>query len=302
MNNFNCTLFNCKSLKKLSNYLFISYDNIKNLSNDFLNNPSMFFNKFFKEGRELFKCSLIANKIHKRYLKIFNVDMPDYLKSSVKGRSNITNAQYHQYANFVLLVDIRGFYPSTTKSKIKKRLILDYKLSSNVAEFIVNSVTAPQEKSKNKRALITGSPFSQRFAFLVNKKMFDEIDDISRKNEIRFSLYVDDMTFSSKKIISYKFHTKIYNILQKYGYEIHQGKIYRGKIGKKSNITGVKLTKDGFRILDKHEDKISNILKEKDNSKNIKSLCGLIRYAFQVNEKYYKDSYKNIYTKYCKKR
>lgn len=300
MNNFDCTLFNCKSLKKLSNYLLISSNNIKSLSYDFSNNPSKFFHKFFKDGRELFKCSLIVNKIHKRYFKIFNVDIPDYLRSSVRGRSNITNAYYHQDASFVLLVDIRGFYPSTTKSKIKKRLILDYKLSSNVAEFIVNSVTAPQEKSENTRALITGSLFSQRFAFLINKKMFDEIDDISRKNGIKFSLYVDDMTFSSKKIISYKFYTKIYNILKKYGYKIHQGKIYRGKIGKKSNITGVKLTKDGFRILNKHKDKILSILEGRGDSRNIKRLCGLIQYALQVNREYYLEKYSKIYNKNCK--
>jgi hypothetical protein len=229
-------------------------------------------------------------------MQLFNVEKSLYLKSGVNKESHITNAMEHQNSNFFLLVDIKSFYPSITKSKIKTELIQTYKQSKDVAEFISNLVTVPQEKANGKRALVTGSPLSQWFAYLITKKMLDELYKISKKENIIFSVYVDDITFSSKKIITYKFYTKVYNIIKKYGYRIHQGKIYRGKLSNKTKITGIQFTKYGFRLLDKHKDKIRKIIKSKDCHNNIKSLLGLLNFAIQVNPKYSK--YKYLITKY----
>ncbi len=49
-------------------------------------------------------------------------DLKKKLKSGIKKESHITNALAHKNSNFFLLVDIKGFYPSTTKPKIKKQL------------------------------------------------------------------------------------------------------------------------------------------------------------------------------------
>jgi len=224
-------------------------------------------------------------------MRLFNIEQSSYLKSGVKKESHITNAKEHQNSNFFLLIDIKSFYPSITKSKIKKQLILTYKQSKDVAEFISNLVTVPQEKALGKRALVTGSPLSQWFAYMINKKMFDELNKVSKEENITFSVYVDDITFSSKTIITYKFYTKVYNIISKYGYRIHQGKMYRGKLGNKTKITGIQFTKYGFRLLDKHKVKIRKILKSKNCSSQIKSLLGLVNFSIQVNPKYSKYKY-----------
>jgi len=295
MNNFHCTLYNCKSLNKLQSYLLIKNKSyFKKLSNDIKSTPSIFYNEFTnKEGRDVCACSSKIKRHHKRLIKLFNIEKSNYLKSGVKKQSHITNVIHHKGSNFFLLIDIKNFYPSITKSKIKRQLIVTYKQSSNVAEFISNLVTIEQKKSNGKRALVTGSPISQYFAYVINKKMFDELNELALNENVKFSIYVDDITFSSKTIITYKFLTKVYNILKKYGYSIHKGKIYRGKIGKKSKITGVHLTKYGFRLLEKHKLKIRNFLK-KDNDK--KKLSGLINYAIQVNPKYKK--YQTLLKKY----
>lgn len=286
MNPYNCTLYNCKSLKKLQSYLCIE-DNtyFKSIKSNLSDNPFTFFNKFEKDGRELFSCNRKITKIHKRLIKLFDIETSKYLKSGVKKESHITNALSHRDSNFFLLVDIKGFYPSTTKSKIKKQLILTYKLSSNVAEFISNAVTVPQEKANGKRALVTGSVLSQYFAYVINKKMLDELYFLSKQNDIIFTVYVDDITFSSKKVLTYRFHQKVYNIVKKYGYIIHNGKVYRGKINSKSKITGVHITKYGFRLLKKHREKIRELRNKKDVSSQ-KSFIGLLNYAVQVNPKY----------------
>lgn len=300
MNPYSCTLYNCKSLNRLQQYLFIqNKDNFKNLGLELKDNPLKFYRAFEQNGRNLFQCSPLIIKLHKRLMRLFNIEKSSYLKSGIKHESNITNAELHKKSNYFLLLDIKGFYPSITKSKIKTQLIRIYHQSSEVAEFIANLVTVPQiNKSGNKvRALVTGSPLSQYFTYVINKKMLDELAEVSAKENIRFSVYVDDITFSSKQIISYRFHTKVYSIIKKYGYLVHEGKVYRGKIGNKSIVTGVKITKHGFILLDKHKSKIRVLFKSAKSQKEKNTLLGLIHYSMQIHSRYSK--YKFLFDKHC---
>jgi len=324
MNSYQCTLYGVKSLNKLQAFLQIKEKNhFKKLSKNLNLNPMGYYSSFYnKDNRLVFTCSKYITQLHKKLMRMFNIQQAVYLKSGVKKESHITNAKEHQDNNFFLLVDIKSFYPSITKSKIETRLIQNYKQSKDVAEFISNLVTVPQEKSNGKRALVTGSPLSQWFAYIINKKMFDELYKVSKEENITFSVYVDDITFSSKKIITYKFYNKVYSIISRYGYSIHQGKIYRGKLGIKTKITGIQFTKYGFRLLEKHKIKIRNndIIKfkklkwsitprklslkdynyqfykfyqpfKKGYEKEVKSLLGLVNFAIQVNSKYSKYKY-----------
>ena len=303
MNPYSCTLYNCKSLRKLQGHLGLQKKSkFQSLSIKLKDQPLNFYKSFKdKKGRKLFICSRIITSLHKQLMKLFNVEKPQYLKSGVKKESHITNAKYHSASNFFLLIDIKSFYPSITKGKIKKQLTSTYSQSNQVAEFISNLVTVPQENTVNKRALVTGSPLSQSFAYLINKKMLDELNSVSKKENIKFTVYVDDMTFSSKQVISYKFHTKIYNILTKYGYATHlkgEKKNFRGKVGKKSKITGIQITKYGFRLLKKHKDKIKQIIEKNEHISRQKTLLGLVNFAIQVNPKYKK--YKSLLKKHGK--
>ena len=302
MNMFDCTLYNCKSPNNLQKYLLINKKEFKSLSVELNETPNKFFKSFTDDkGRELFRCNIQVTKLHKRLMKLFNVEIPIYLKSGVKKQSHITNVQHHGNSNFFLLIDVKRFYPSITKSKIKKQLITTYKQSSNVAEFISNLVTIHQVKANNQRALVTGSPLSQYFAFIVNKKMFDELNKISLEENVKFSVYVDDITFSSKQVISYKFHQKVFSVLTKYGFVTHlkgDKKTYRGKVGLKSKITGVHITKYGLRLLQKHKESIQNIITQNLQDEKGKTLLGLVYYAMQVNPKYVK--YKRLLEKYNK--
>lgn len=302
MNPYKCTLYNCKSLNKLQNYLYIEdKDFFKKLVKDLNHFPERFYTSFKQKdtGRELFKCSNIINKLHKRLISLFNITIEPYIKSGIKKESHITNAKYHKDNHSFLLMDIKSFYPSMTKSLIKKHLILIYKQSSNVAEFIANLVTIHQSKASGKRALVTGSPLSQFFSYIINKKMYDELNSISQMENTLFSVYVDDMSFSSKTKITYKFHTKVYSIIKKYGFKIHtenEKKAFRGNAGNKATITGIKITKRGFRILPKHKKNIQQIIKSNEHILKQKSLLGMLNYAIQVNPKYVK--YLNLLKKY----
>lgn len=150
---------------------------------------------------------------------------------------------------------------------------MTYKQSSDVSEFISNLLTAPQKKANNERALITGSPISQFFSYVINKRMFDKLSDLAKSEGITFSVYVDDISFSSNKIISHNFLKKTFAIIKNNGFEISKNKddkrkFYRGKIGINSIITGIRITNEGMFITKKREEKIEKQLEDLKNLKN----------------------------------
>jgi hypothetical protein len=124
MNSYQCTLYGVKSLNKLQQFLQIEQKtHFKNLSLNLISNPMGYYSSFTnQDNRLVFKCSKYITKLHKKIMKLFNIEQASYLKSGVKKESHITNAKEHQNSNFFLLVDIKSFYPSITKSKIKTQL------------------------------------------------------------------------------------------------------------------------------------------------------------------------------------
>jgi len=227
--------------------------------------------------------------------------MPKYLMSGIKGKSHIQNIQTHSKNTFFLLIDIKNYYPSITKSKIKSSLIRNYQQSSNVAECLSNIVTIKQ-KSTKERALPTGSPLSQDMAYFINKKMFDELYDISQQYSVVMTVYFDDISFSSRATIPYKFVKQIIYTIKKYGYSIATRKLYYGKMKSKKNIntkngvniTGAQFTKYGLFLTATQNKKIKNkrdlvISKQKSGilyTKELNSLLASISQAIMINPKY----------------
>ena len=65
----------------------------------------------------------------------------------------------------------------------------------------------------------TGSPASQAVAYFAYAKMFEEIEDLARTYGCTFTLYVDDMTFSSQDNFSWKkLAYEVDGVLHKYGH------------------------------------------------------------------------------------
>ncbi len=286
---------NIKSKKKLSKLLFISYPNeFNHIKNIYSNTPEKCFIRFIQDGRELFKLLPNAKKLHKRlYLLMSKEVLPDYIKSGRKKHSYLTNAFEHKDANNFFFIDIKNFYPSITFDKIKRNLILNYKQSADVATFISNLITVKQNKSNGMRALVTGSPLSQSFSFLINKPMFDKLHILANEHNITMSVYVDDISFSTKATIPFKFISNVHSILKSHGYDLSKGKgkYYRGREGKNAEVTGVKITKYGFFITDKRKDKIRKkvqLLQKNHDIKLFESLMSSILQAKLLNDKYVK--------------
>ncbi len=304
-------LYNCKSEKKLAKLLYIEYPHeYKKIKQQYITDePNINYKNWTKtlnnKKREFFECKSDTLKLHKRINKLLNINIktaPVYLQSGVKEKSYLKNVEVHRKNNFFLLIDIRNFYPSITKKIIKTSLIQQYKQSSDVAEFLSNAITVKQLKSKQ-RALPIGSPLSQNMAYFINKHMFDKLFQLANNYGITISVYVDDVSFSSKATIPFKFLNKVIYIIKKNGYEIATNKLYYGKLKAKQNdisskkrldITGVQLTKYGAFLTASRNQKIKKkrniIIKKCQNKevydKELKSLISSIHQAILFNPKY----------------
>lgn len=295
-------LFNCKSEKFLANLLDVQYPlQYKTIKNNLSFSPLLFYKFWTKhhngKEREFFECKPFIKNLHHRIKYFITKDLayPRYLFSGVKGRSYLINASVHEYNNFYFLLDIKSFYPSITQEHIEKLLISHFQQSKDVAYFLSLLVTVPQQNNGNLvRALATGSPLSQIFAFIINQKMFDEINDISIKNKINFSVYVDDLSFSSTATIPYKFLRTIFYIIKKNGYKIASKKVQYGRLKNNPEITGVQFNKDGKFITSKRELKIiklCQVIQDKKNKnenfdKELFSLQSSVKQANLVNPIY----------------
>jgi hypothetical protein len=291
-------LLNCKSKKKLARLLFIDYPyEYKKIYDSYNQFPLKHFHRFDKKmkqgSRIMFRIDELSKKIHTRILElIIKGKQPDFLKSGIRKESYLTNASMHSGSNYFLLLDISKFFPSTKKQDIKYNLIHYYKTSNDIAEFLSTIVTAPYQTNYTDRALVTGSPLSQYFSYFINKRLFDEIYQLSKANDVIFSLYVDDISFSSNKTIPYEFLKKVFSLIKSNGYSISRKKTYYGKISKHSEITGVKISRYGKFLTDSRKKRIKNKVQEltrnKNNLKLKESLKASIQQACCLNNRYAK--------------
>ena len=191
-------------------------------------------------------------RVHLRIAKLLSrIHTPDYLSSGVKGRSHVTNAKMHCGDLEVAKVDIEKFYPSTTIEIVRKGLRKKFKMSDDVAETLSKLVTVSG-------FVPTGSPVSQSLAYFVNASIFDHINIYAKTRGLKFSLYVDDLTFSGAKIPKELFGFLKKHIKDNRGYNLHKFRLYGVETEKV--ITGVVIKKDIISVKRTHRFEISKLM------------------------------------------
>jgi RNA-directed DNA polymerase len=129
-------------------------------------------------------------RIHERLKNLLDrIEKPNYLYSPRVGYSPISNAALHIGSTQVFKLDIRQFYPSTTREHIFRFCRYRLQMSDDVAGAFAKLATfegfAP-----------FGSPLSPILCFLAHQDVFDAIDWLCAKTHNKFSLWVDDITIS----------------------------------------------------------------------------------------------------------
>jgi RNA-directed DNA polymerase len=171
------------------------------------------------------------------------IPLPENIHGGVKGKSNITNAKPHQGNKYQFTTDLLGFYPSVKYNHIY-HTFLSLGYSNHFAHWLTKLTTWKYELPQG----TSTSPHLANLAFL-------EIDKIlipfCKSNNLIYTRYVDDLTFSSQ--VDFKpILNDILDIITSCGYKISYRKTsYKGD----QSITGINVFNNFIDAPQKIKDK-----------------------------------------------
>lgn len=281
--------------KKLAKILFISLFDLKNIQNcrddiidKKLSNDKNFKIKIKKDKKGKDRQMEIPNnflkKIHERIANLLsNIETPLYLHSAIKNHSYKTNAKVHIGEHSLIKTDISNFYPSTTFNKIflffYKTMLCEYDIATILAKICTYNKHLP-----------TGSPLSPILSFFANKNMFDEINDLCLRNNLNFTVYIDDLTISGNGC--FKIFGEVLKIIYKNGYKTKSKKNIKYLSGYTKEVTGVIIKNNELRLpnirykkIRKLEEEIKDVQDKYILKKKYNELVGRLREGSQFDEK-----------------
>lgn len=201
----------------------------------------------------------------------------------VKGKSIVSNAKPHVKAKVLLKFDVVDFFPSITLKQVVWQFRY-FGYGENVSRYLgylcVNSsYNLPQ-----------GAPTSPMLSNLVCVRLDNRIESFCKKNNLIYSRYADDITISSKNLLSkvtIDYIKRIINtILLDEGFKHNEKKFNVITQSSKMKVTGIVVN-----------DKLSvdkKIIRELDNSIRYISKFGLEGHLTKINYRSEKDYIKHV--------
>lgn len=232
-----CALYKCQSKKRLERLLCLETGELKMIDGIIRYHKFEIDKKHSQEKREITAPDKTLKAVQRRILCLLQrVIRPDWLISGEKQKCYIDNGKAHLDGRYVLTVDIKKFYDNCTREPVYQFFVQKMKTSPDVAEILTNITTY-------NGGIPTGCPTSQIMAFYAYADMFSEIYNLAKKCGCKFTLYVDDMTFSSKEPFSpNRLRQMVDCVLRKYGHKPKYPKVkYYGPSDYKP-ITGTIVT------------------------------------------------------------
>lgn len=236
--------------------------------------------RYIEEPNEELKVlqQIIAFELQKKY------SCPIYCYSGWRGRNNVLNTKAHLGKREVITMDISHYFPNT-KEKFVRKYFENCGITGEVLEWLLKATVYNGH-------LPTGSPTSPILATLIHQPLFDIIYNSMKKQDINFTLYVDDMTLSSNKHIPNSTIKYIRKVLKTHALFLKSKKIKRfgykqaiitGCINKQGGITEMPY-KQGYEII--------KMLKEEDISQmsleKVRKLIARIGYIQQLHPNRFK--------------
>lgn len=238
-------LYGLQSKKKLSRLLSINPKDFKDIETSF---QAFQFQKLVgKKERDLYNQDKRYKKLLKKLNHLLQLGTyPKYIFGGMRGKDHKKHTLYHYKENTdlnVCKIDIKDFFPSTQDSYVFGFFKNKLNMSPDVSK-ILTLLTTQTSNKKNSRHLPQGFPTSTILSYLSYFDMFNGIYTLSNKFHIKFSLFVDDMVFSSEKPIPKQFVNQIMKIISTYHLTVHPNKIKFYNTDDHKKITGVIITKN----------------------------------------------------------
>lgn len=239
-----CPLYKMQGRRKLVQEVFnVELLLLERLANN-VSNYRVFDIQQGDKTRQVEVPKPILERIHRRlFVLLERIEKPDYLQSGVKGRSYITNAQLHVGPVPLVKLDVKKFYPSVASARVFRFFHETLRCSPDVAGLLTKLTTYNGH-------VPTGGCVSQLLAFFAAKPMLDELDRLAAEHGLRFSCYVDDMTFSGAHATP-AFLWAAKQVVHSHGFSYHKDRCYTAE--QRKLVTGVMVDSDHIAILPSKE-------------------------------------------------
>jgi hypothetical protein len=221
-------------------------------------------------------------RVHSRLLTLLSrIESPPYLYSGVKGRCYVSNAREHAGRGRILKTDISKFYPSTTHHHVFTGFLREFCCAGDVAKLLADLCTYQGH-------VPTGSPISMPAAFLAHKHVFDSLYIRMLRQDIKMTVYVDDITLSGRNLMRLHF-CPIKNAFLNIGLRVHKTRFSRNR---PASVTGTIVKGEQLLLPNRrHEHIVENIRSLASHVHNPQRLlvaatvCGQVNEAANVDER-----------------
>lgn len=122
------------------------------------------------------------------------ITLPKALHGSIRKKSGITNAKVHQGNKFFFQTDLKSYFPSINNEIIFAEL-RKLGFSDSVANIMTNLLSYNYQ-------LPQGAPSSPTLSNLVFLPQDKSLIELSKSNNLTYTRYIDDLTFSSSHFIN----------------------------------------------------------------------------------------------------
>lgn len=209
------------------------------------------------------RLKVIQKRLQKNMLQ--KLTIPDYAYGAIKGKDSISNAKRHQGKKYIFTTDLTNFFPSVNHKQVFE-MFISFDFSPTVARLLTKLTTY-------KGKLPQGAPTSPIVANLVFVKTGKRLQEIAKENNLTFTSFVDDLTFSCPT----DFKDKIQDILDAVvedGFKIsHKKTNYKTKL---PTVTGIIVKNNNLDLPKEFKDKME------DKTQSKERVTGLERYHDRV--------------------
>jgi hypothetical protein len=213
-----------------------------------------------------------------------DLKFPNYIFSQ-KGYFYADKAHYHLGDDYLINIDIKDFYPSIHYQKVKS-LYLDMGINQKHSDRLTFLTTV-------NNSLPLGFPTSPILSNLIFNELDIDLYKYSKTKSIKYSRYVDDITFSSNKEIANNFIRKATQIIKQGNFNINKEKTEVFNKEDTKIVLGLQLDSNNIRATDKYLSKLKEDmeiylgLQGTNHSSSTRKIKGELLFVRQINTEQY---------------
>ena len=193
--------------------------------------------EIYAPGKELMKVQKRLNYFLQAYYLIMKPSCSYGFVINYNGeieRTNIVrNALPHTNKKHVLSIDLKDFFPSIKAHRVKNLFL------SHLFQFDENIATALALLTTYKGELPAGAPSSPIISNFICYEMDNEMQNFCSQNQLTYTRYADDLTFSSDSVIDNDLLLDIISIINKHDFTINENKLRLANKNSRQTVTGL---------------------------------------------------------------